>query len=449
MEEQGFLFEEFSQPKQPPPAAGASRAAQNNTAKQRVHSLKIVASDASKKLGKDQKIFNRLVAKVERLRRDIADRTARLDKALAQYSTKLHPLQKREADARKPLVRLFFHFWKNPAKPPLGKRQRAALREMIVSQLDAIGNFYGDITDTDLRAIFAELESESIEEMRERMVKEKNAELRDDIQDMFDETGIDMDVSDFDEDMTDEERQRFIDELRQQAAEADGRRAEESARPRKKTKRELQREAREQAIEEARKRNIGAIYKQLARVLHPDLEADPAKRAHKEELMKELTVAHKAGDLHTLLRLEMEWIHREEGDLERLSGEKLRIYNDVLREQVTGLEQELNELAFHPRYEPLQQFGGLFEVLYGFNTGREKARIESIIASIEKSARNLEAGGKVALDEVRHTIKARLDYLRRTERQHIPAFDDIIGMAMREALADMDDDFDDEDDFDD
>src|SRR5688572_31116004 len=43
------------------------------------------------------------------------------------------------------------------------------------------------------------------------------------------------------------------------------------------------------AAEEFRKRSIATIYKQLARVLHPDLERDYERQQEKGQLMQELT----------------------------------------------------------------------------------------------------------------------------------------------------------------
>src|SRR5262249_32289123 len=70
------------------------------------------------------------------------------------------------------------------------------------------------------------------------------------------------------------------------------------------------------AAEAARARTVAIIYKQLARVLHPDLEGDGGRRKEKLQLMQELTEAYRQRDLHTLLRLEMQWIENEGGDLE-------------------------------------------------------------------------------------------------------------------------------------
>jgi hypothetical protein len=57
-----------------------------------------------------------------------------------------------------------------------------------------------------------------------------------------------------------------------------------------------------------------------------------------------------------LLRLEISWIQKEENNPDKLSDEKLKRYNEVLKEQVQELEYEINMLLEHSRYQPLQKF---------------------------------------------------------------------------------------------
>ena len=135
-----------------------------------------------------------------------------------------------------------------------------------------------------------------------------------------------------------------------------------SKRPRHQTQRQMQKEEQIRQAEELRKKTVANLYKQLARVLHPDLELDPALKEQKQALMQELTVAYRNNDMHTLLRLELEWIAREEGNLERLTDDKLAIYNQTLKEQVADLQRELYELPCHPRYQPIAEFDGPFGV---------------------------------------------------------------------------------------
>jgi hypothetical protein len=144
------------------------------------------------------------------------------------------------------------------------------------------------------------------------------------------------------------------------------------------------------AAEERRKRSIANIYKQLARVLHPDFERDNERQKEKVQLMQELTEAYRQNDLHTLLRLEMQWIENETGNVDRLTEEKLGIYNEVLSGQVEGLERRLRDLVFHPRYRPVVVFdNGLTMPINGPDTARgldgSMAAIESCLGLMESA----------------------------------------------------------------
>ena len=103
----------------------------------------------------------------------------------------------------------------------------------------------------------------------------------------------------------------------------------------------------------------------------------------KQALMQELTVAYRNNDMHTLLRLELEWIAREEGNLERLTDEKLAIYNQTLKEQVVDLQRELYELPCHPRYQPIAESDGPFGVTIRANGPAEARALDEGIASME------------------------------------------------------------------
>jgi hypothetical protein len=180
--------------------------------------------------------------------------------------------------------------------------------------------------------------------------------------------------------------------------------------PRGKTARQLEREKREKLAEELRKKTLATVYKQLARVLHPDLELDPERRRQKERLMQELTVAYSNNDMHTLLRLEMEWIEREEGEIERLTEEKLAVYNQTLKEQVQGLEQELRELPCDPRYQPIVVFEGPFRATVRNDGPAEAFRLDQANASIGANIRDLRSNNGL------ETLRAILRSYRNEQR---------------------------------
>jgi hypothetical protein len=179
---------------------------------------------------------------------------------------------------------------------------------------------------------------------------------------------------------------------------------------RHKNQRQMEKEERRRQAEELRKKTVATIYKQLARVLHPDLELDAEIRRQKEVLMRELTVAYRNNDMLTLLRLEMEWIEREEGDIKRLTEEKLAIYNQTLKEQAQNLERELHELPYNPRYEPITvpdgPFGGIIHV-----DGPAQARaLDDINTTMEASTRDLQSSNGFL------TLKAILQSYREEQR---------------------------------
>jgi hypothetical protein len=180
-----------------------------------------------------------------------------------------------------------------------------------------------------------------------------------------------------------------------------------------KTKRQLKQQERMRQAEEARKKTITSIYRQLARVLHPDLESNEARRQSKVALMQELTTAYHSNDLHTLLRLELEWIQREEGDLERLTDEKLAIYNQVLKDQLFQLSSEIDGLAFHPRYAPLVVTDD-FDIEVRTDGPEEAHRLDIMIRDMETSLTRMRNGS--AEREVRLVIKEHREATRQRRR---------------------------------
>jgi hypothetical protein len=350
-------------------------------------------------LSKAQRAFNRLVTKVEELRARVDREIHRLDKVLAYYGKYIHPRLQRQTALRKELVRALAPFLDgNRLKQ---KSERKTLRMVIAEQINEIAGEEGTLIDEDLQAVFKRVHGVDFV----RVEQEEMEEMRSAMEEIFGELGIGIDLSDLRPDMSDEELAAKAAEMekriQQKAEEEEG-----AFRPpgNRKTKRQLEKEERTRKAEQLRNKSIASIYKQLAKVLHPDLEPDAGRKQAKGTLMQELTAAYRNNDLHTLLRLELEWIQREEGDVERLTEEKLSIYNQVLKEQVSELERELAELPYHPRYQPIVVPAGPFGIRLRTEKPAEMRWLDETIASMEASIariRNAEP-----LDEVRDVIKA-------------------------------------------
>jgi paraquat-inducible protein B len=132
-------------------------------------------------------------------------------------------------------------------------------------------------------------------------------------------------------------------------------------------------------------KSLQTIYKQLVRVLHPDLERDSQKRTWKEELMKKLTVAYENNDLFSLLTIEMEWMNASAEKIRSQNDTDLKIYNAILKDQIQELQVSIDMLFMHPRNLPIQKF-----YRNGFNG----------IASLKKKAIDL----KKLIQEIQETM---------------------------------------------
>jgi hypothetical protein len=260
--------------------------------------------------------------------------------------------------------------------------------------LDEISNIERGLNDADLREIYNVVHGVGYnKDERKTIVAVKTALAK-----MFAEARIDADFSELESAATEAEFMEKAEELMararkvKEALEEEERCAEHG---RHTTDDEEMRVA-----EELRKRSIANIYKQLARVLHPDFERDRERQKEKVQLMQELTEAYRQNDLHTLLRLEMQWIENESGNIERLTEEKLGVYNEVLAGQVEGLEKRLRELVYHPRYRPIVVFNhGLTRAINGPDKARD---LDNNIAAIERRIALMETAQTA--DDVRAAI---------------------------------------------
>jgi hypothetical protein len=356
----------------------------------------VLVPGAREQLSKAQLAFKRLVTRIEKLRRKIDLETERLTGQLEFYSAEIRPLELAAATERKTFVRLLYPFLSGPS---LGRRKgKTMLRSLIQEQLIGIMDAFGKLEEDDLREIFEEIEGKSLKEFE----AEDFETMKEGLGEMLGSMGVNADLSGMRPGMSDAEMAAQMAELRAQIEAQKATEAAGNVRP--KTARQLEKEAREQAAEELRKRDVGGLYRQLAKLLHPDLEQDPVLKAEKEAAMKELTTAYKNDDLHAMLRLEVAWMAREQADAGRLTDQKLKIYNKVLKEQVAELEDELAAVGTHPRFQPLMRFVDPFFGDMNFHGPSEKRNLQSILKGLKKSIVALR--GPRAAEEVAALVEA-------------------------------------------
>ena len=94
------------------------------------------------------------------------------------------------------------------------------------------------------------------------------------------------------------------------------------------------------------KTTLRTIYRQLASALHPDREPDAQERARKTALMSEVNAAYDKADLTSLMRLQMQVIQVDTQATARMADDKLAAMCLLLKEQVSALEDDLDQMQF-------------------------------------------------------------------------------------------------------
>ncbi len=304
----------------------------------------VLSKFKNKILSKEQSLFNKYSKKIELLRNQIESEQLKYENLVKYFITKVEPEQKSYADALIEFVKQLFIMYKHEKLTNIAKEKLSLL---IISNLKSAFKFV--VPSDDVKAIYDSFNDTSYDEEESEQIDM----MKDSMGDMFSEMfGTNIDFSDMD--MSEEGMAKKLAEMKEIFENQE--KNSPKTKSRKKTKREIDFEIKKKQAEELQNKNIRSIYTSLAKMLHPDLELDEMKRLEKEELMKKVTNAYHEKDLHTLLKLEIEIIHKENENLEHLTDEKLKLLNIALKEQVDELEEEKEMQKHHPKYENIGEF---------------------------------------------------------------------------------------------
>lgn len=298
----------------------------------------IVKTDKIRKKPADtgQKTIDRLLRKISDLRDKIKTEKVGLDKAMRIYHKEIKPLQIEKLILQKEFVIKTMPFYLNDTK--LTEKQRSVLKEILVQQLDQIVQEEQLKDNDELCNIFEILTGETYESVLRKSVDSLKSEMKE----LFRGMGFDIDLDDIDMYMRREDILKAVAEKIKEHSKTN-------------IYHEKTEESKNTQIEHINE-SIGIIYKQLAKIFHPDLEQDPGKKEEKENLMKQLTVAYGNNDLAEMFRLETEYLSIEGNNSSCIDKAGIRIYISILKEQVKKFEEEYKALTTGPRYEDLKKY---------------------------------------------------------------------------------------------
>jgi hypothetical protein len=320
MSKQPNLFDDL-QPVAEPPASAST-------------ALVITAA----KLGPEQKLFNQLLAKIEKYAQDLDELKRMADVHRLERSHKLGPLEQQSRQMNEKMV--LFLDQRLQAPKGLSKKQQADVA-YIASSLAEMLMMTGQASP-ELQAAIERLCPESDDDdLDADELEEAGAGLKE----MMAELGLDMDEeADFDSpEAFMEATMRKMQAQREAAQEAH----QAKRKSRKKTAKQLQAEQETMDADTA----LRTIYRKLASALHPDREPNEAERARKTQLMGRVNAANDAKDLLTLLRLQLEIEQIDPLAIAAMADDKLRHYNRMLKEQAKSVQQELMMMQYRLRDE--------------------------------------------------------------------------------------------------
>lgn len=331
------------------------RMAKKQPKKSPVHPGLIITQAAAEALSPSQAEFNRLMKRLENARAKHLREQTKLDELLLTTSRDLMPLVERY---HRTDLEILTDVVQALDTVKLSAKRRELLVDLVVAKAENLLSDPVGLSDEDIAGLGAVVEKFNPHDP-DAPLSEEEAEDFDHLRGMLEaaaaQAGVELDLSDLDSSMDPGDLERILQERLLEAAEKQDQ--AEAAKPaRKQTKAQINKAKRIKEQEDAKKRDLKSLYKQLAKALHPDLETDPTLKSHKEDWMKRLTTAYADGDLRGLLQIEMEWLGEEATNLSAAGDEKLKVYCAVLKEQIKEQKERTDWLADEPQYFPLRRF---------------------------------------------------------------------------------------------
>lgn len=283
------------------------------------------------RLSPAQQRFNRLLARIGKLKGQISDVQALADVYRPLYHVTLAPLRERHLAMMRSMALWLDERLQGKGLSPAQKRSATEILCGLCETLAAGG-------DEAMRALHDKRSRHSLHEKERAAAAEMRAMMEDAL-------GQAMEV-DESLDPLDAVMRAGMAHM-QEAAQAE-QAQRHAARARKKPT--AQRKAEQQ--QEDAETILRKVYRQLASALHPDRERDPAEHRRKTALMSEANAAYGRQDLMALLHIQLRIEQADPQSLFQLPEEKIESMSLLLKQQAAELERVLET----HRQQLLQEF---------------------------------------------------------------------------------------------
>ena len=228
----------------------------------------------------------------------------------------------------------------------LGRNQKQLLKTCILeicsNEIENDRAFYYNII----------LQLETTSERNHRLAEKQRIE-----QQIKNQYGVDVDLDDLSNKnfKTEEERQahhekykEFFEKYKEQEdKEFQDYYSGKNRKEKTKTKSEKEKEAKLAEVEKLLNIDINKLFKELAKLIHPDREQNPELRIKKENLMKELSNARDNSDIADILRIKMlvdELLPNNTNELS-LNDSSIKRFVNIIKSKIADLEKTIRQKA--------------------------------------------------------------------------------------------------------
>jgi hypothetical protein len=353
----------------------------------------VIGKASAKELNKTQKEFNRLTAKIEKLKTTYEHDKTHFEAIGKRAHAELFPLKETLQKQTAEFLILVDEFISKPGITASEKKKG------IHIILEDCGDLISEGHE-ELIPIFEKYSDQSYEEMKE----EAEYEEADMVREMFERmTGHvipdDVDVS------TPEKFLAYLADLEEREQAKDERRQEkkEKAKAEKpKSEKEIAKEEKKKEEASQQFKSVRSVYFDLVKAFHPDQELDEVEKGRKTEIMKKVTLAYEKNDLLGLLQLQLEYERIDADHLDSIAEEKLKRFNTVLAKQVKEIQEEID--SFYMQISMMLSLSPF-----------EKVSVKAISKQLESELDELKYDNLVMsrrIDSIKADFKAMKAYLK-------------------------------------
>jgi hypothetical protein len=280
-----------------------------------------------------QQRFNRLLARIDKLKRQMEELQALADTQRPLYHRTLHPLRERRLALMRKMALWLDERLQHRGLSKADKQTATDILCTLCEHLAADG-------DEEMQALHDKHSQHSIEEKQQAAAASVRAMMEGVLGHPLD--------TDLPLDSLDDLLFAGMGHLRD-AMEADNALPQRKKPKRKPTATQRRAEQQQQDAETT----LRKLYRLLSSTLHPDRELDPDARAHKHTLMVEANTAYQRRDLVALLHIQLHIEQTDPQTLSRMAEGRIESMSLLLRQQTGELERELSTR----KQQVLQEFG--------------------------------------------------------------------------------------------